>query len=351
MKMMKQDDKEILYEYGDIPTFSVIMPIYNGERYLDKAIRSVISQTEKSWELILINDGSIDSSVEICQKYADADNRIILFNKENSGVSDSRNKGLDIAKGDWILFLDADDWFEPFFMLEMKKKIEESSFDFYICNYFEAIDEKRKKPARSLTFGKIENLVFSEIAEASLRQTQWKGEEYYGNLRPVWAKCFKKEYIEKNKLRFYSQLKIGEDMLFVLEYMKYIESICFINHPVYNYRDNACSVMRSNKWNSNEQGKLYFYKAEEIVGKIVDEAAKADLWLETAEVDWRALHASDIGFMQKIILFRKLLDDELYIRFSERRKAVFCLMFLSYCRIQKHMLKKRIEKQHYDIYS
>lgn len=211
--------------------------------------------------------------------------------------------------------------------------------------------------------------MFSEIAEASLRQTQWKGEEYYGNLRPVWAKCFKKEYIEKNKLRFYSQLKIGEDMLFVLEYMKYIESICFINHPVYNYRDNACSVMRSNKWNSNEQGKLYFYKAEEIVGKIVDEAAKADLWLETAEVDWRALHASDIGFMQKIILFRKLLDDELYIRFSERntyafsskrqrifvglirRKAVFCLMFLSYCRIQKHMLKKRIEKQHYDIYS
>ena len=75
MKMMKQDDKEILYEYGDIPTFSVIMPIYNGERYLDKAIRSVISQTEKSWELILINDGSIDSSVEICQKYADADSK------------------------------------------------------------------------------------------------------------------------------------------------------------------------------------------------------------------------------------------------------------------------------------
>lgn len=363
---MKKDRKKIICENREIPAFSVIMPIYNGEAYLDYAISSVMSQTEHSWELIAVNDGSTDTSSEMCKKYVEKDNRIRLIEKEKSGVSDSRNKGLEVAKGKWIIFLDADDWFEENFLYELKRKIDELPYDFYICNYYNAIDEKQKFQARDITFNKMETFVFSEIANASLRQSQWKKKEYYGNLRTVWAKCFKREYINKNHIRFCSQLTVGEDMLFVLEYLKYINNICYINYPLYNYRYNPISVMHSRKWNGNMQGKLYFYKVEEVVGNIVGEGAKADLWLETAEEDWKVLYTSDIGFLSIITIFRKLMRDELYIRFSKkgtfvysskkqriyveliRRKAVLCLMLLSYCRVQKCRYKSRKEMLHFN---
>ena len=330
--------------------------------YLEQSIDSVISQTEESWELILINDGSTDSSSEICKRYVAMDNRIMLIEKEKSGVSDSRNKGLEIAKGEWIVFLDADDWLEVNLLCEFKKKIIESSFDFYICNYFDAFNKKQKRCAWNITIDRMEKLPFNELAEISLRQSQRKKEKWYGGFRSVWAKCFKREHIKNNNLRFFSHLKIGEDMIFVLEYMKYIENIGFINNPLYNYRDNPSSVMHKRKWSGNEEGKLYFSKAEEIVGDIVGEGAKADLWLETAEYDWKVLIASDMCFWQKVTILRELMQDELYIRFSKknaytysrkkqmiyasliRRKAAILLMLLNYYRIGKKDIKCWIEK-------
>ena len=89
---------------------SIIIPIYNADKYLAKCINSVISQTYTSWELLLINDGSTDKSLEICNSFALKDSRISIINKSNSGVADTRNKGLDQAKGDYIIFLDADDY-------------------------------------------------------------------------------------------------------------------------------------------------------------------------------------------------------------------------------------------------
>ena len=360
--IMGQIEKKVLYHYSNTPMFSIIMPIYNGETYLDNAITSVIIQTEQSWELILINDGSTDSSLEICKKYVSIDKRVRLLEKRNSGVSDSRNKGLEMARGEWILFLDADDWFETKFLYELKKRIMDSSFDFYICNYYDAIDEKQKNSAKKSTFEKIDKVVFGKMADVILRQTQGEKIEYYGNLRVVWAKCFKREYIKRNHIQFCPQLKIGEDMLFVLEYIKYVESIYYINCPLYNYRDNPFSVMRSRKWSGIGQGKLYFSKVEEVVGNIVEESAKADLWLETAEEDWRVLHVSNLNLIRKVMIFREIMQDELYIRFSHknaymysskkqklytwliRNQMAFGLMLLSYCRIQKHKVKYQIKK-------
>ncbi len=369
MKIVQQDERAILSGHKDFPMFSVIMPIYNGERYLEQAIISVMTQTEDAWELILINDGSIDSSSDICRKYAAMDSRILLIEKEKSGVSDSRNKGLDIAKGEWIVFLDADDWFEINLLYEFKKRIVQSSFDFYVCNYFDVFGEKEKKCARGYTIDRIEKILFSELAEMSLRQSQWKNKVWYGGFRSVWAKCFKREYINKNNLRFFPQLKIGEDMIFVLEYMKYIENVEFINGPLYNYRDNPISVMHKRVWGGNEEGKLYFSKAEEIVGNIVGEGAKADLWLETAEYDWKVLTISNTCFLQKITILRELMQDELYVRFSKkdtykysskkqmiyaaliRRKAALSLMMLNYCYLKKKSIKRWIDKAQCNVHN
>lgn len=94
------------------PIISIIVPVYNTEKYLDKCIQSVLAQTYTNWELLLIDDGSTDSSGAICDKYAAEDNRIRVFHKENGGVSSARNLGLDNAQGEWISFVDADDWIE-----------------------------------------------------------------------------------------------------------------------------------------------------------------------------------------------------------------------------------------------
>ena len=91
---------------------SIIVPVYNTEKYLDRCIQSILSQTYTDFELLLINDGSTDSSGAICDKYAEQDSRVRVFHKENGGVSSARNVGLDNAKGEWVTFCDSDDWVE-----------------------------------------------------------------------------------------------------------------------------------------------------------------------------------------------------------------------------------------------
>ena len=95
-----------------MPTISIIIPVYNSERYLRQCIESVIAQTFEDWEAILVNDGSKDGSLAICQEYAAKDKRIKVIDKPNGGVSSARNKGLEIAQGDWITFMDSDDWLD-----------------------------------------------------------------------------------------------------------------------------------------------------------------------------------------------------------------------------------------------
>lgn len=92
---------------------SVIVPVYNAEKYISKCIDSILSQTFKDFELILINDGSTDNSDLICGKYASIDNRVKVFHKQNGGAGSARNLGVQKAVGDWIMFVDADDWIEP----------------------------------------------------------------------------------------------------------------------------------------------------------------------------------------------------------------------------------------------
>ena len=95
------------------PLLSVIVPVYNAEKYLDRCVRSIVNQTYKNLEIILINDGSTDRSGAMCDEWADADARIQVVHSENHGVSHARNMGLDLARGDWITFVDNDDWIEP----------------------------------------------------------------------------------------------------------------------------------------------------------------------------------------------------------------------------------------------
>ena len=110
---------------------SIIVPVYNAERYLHRCIDSVLAQTYTNFELLLINDGSKDNSGEICDKYAVKDSRIRVFHKENGGVSSARNMGIDEAKGEWLSFIDSDDWIEPTMYEKMLQELIGNNAD--IC--------------------------------------------------------------------------------------------------------------------------------------------------------------------------------------------------------------------------
>ncbi len=333
--------------------FSVIIPVFNGENYLRQAIESVIYQRYNGWELIVVNDGSTDNSLIIGEEYAERDERITVLTKDNSGVSDARNLGLKQAIGDWVLFLDADDWLEESYLAELNKMICNQNADLYICNHYKAFETERHC-IREITVIKADCAEIQRMIEVSLRQSQWHGEEWYGDLRSACGKCFNRQLIQEKQLEFISGLKIGEDMVFVLRYLQYISSVCFINKPFYNYRYNPQSVMNTKSWEGKEQGKWYFQAVESLVGQSVPEGAKADLWLETAERDWDNIHLSKRTWRERYSLFQELFEDELYQRFSIkgcyeyssrkqeiyafliRKKWIVLLMVLSYSRMLKH---------------
>ena len=114
---------------------SIIVPIYNVEKYLRQCLDSILRQTFRPLEIILVNDGSTDGSDTICQEYAKIDERIVYLKKENGGVSDARNVGLDAVTSDYVLFIDSDDWIEPTYVEVLYEKIEEYQADIVFQNY------------------------------------------------------------------------------------------------------------------------------------------------------------------------------------------------------------------------
>ena len=117
------------------PAVSIIVPVYNTERFLNRCIDSVLAQTYSDWELLLVDDGSTDSSGSICDEYATQDSRIRVFHKENGGVSSARNLGLDYARGEWITFVDSDDYIAPDMIEKLYETQKRNNADITVCGY------------------------------------------------------------------------------------------------------------------------------------------------------------------------------------------------------------------------
>jgi glycosyltransferase involved in cell wall biosynthesis len=197
---------------------SVIVPIYNTEKYLDRCIQSILAQTYTDFELLLVDDGSTDTSGAICDKYAEQDSRVRVFHKENGGVSSARNMGLDNAQGEWVTFVDADDWLENGYLEIFMKNTEELT-----CQSFHSYYEGQKEAWDTTIYNTngINNYI----------------EQLYNKriLGYCWGILFKTQIIRDNNIKFYSDVKFREDEIFVLEYISYIKGITFINEYGYNY--------------------------------------------------------------------------------------------------------------------
>ena len=197
---------------------SIIVPVYKVEEYLDECVKSIVAQSFKDFELLLIDDGSPDNCPAICDSWAKKDSRIKVIHKENGGVGSARNEGLEIASGKWVWFIDSDDTIEEN-ALALLSELFSQNPDLIVFN-----KEKNE-------FYKKDNCFF---------------DDYYFKYRfgfEPWNKLYKLSIIRENGLRFDTEEKIGEDLLFNIIYYNYAEKYLFTNLKLYNYRIREDSAM------------------------------------------------------------------------------------------------------------
>lgn len=186
--------------------FSIIVPVYNVEKYLAKCLDSLINQTYTNIEIICINDGSTDNSLEILNEYVRVDSRNIVINQENQGVSVARNKALEAATGDYILFVDSDDWIELNACEILNAELENKPQDLIIFNH-------------------------SIVTKKAVRPAKYLG----GNKFAFWAACYKTDIIKNNNIKFPENIKISEDHFFRYNFLYYARKIKYIDKCLYSY--------------------------------------------------------------------------------------------------------------------
>lgn len=209
---------------------SIIVPVYKVEKYLPYCIDSVLVQTFTDWELLLIEDGSPDRCGMICDDYAERDRRIRVFHVENGGVGRARNIGMMQAQGEWVTFIDSDDWVAPDFITSLIQPVmDDSDLDFIhggCQNYQENVG-----------YSINQRYDYYSGEDACVLLNQFRG--------LVVSKLFKKSIISNFNLHFDEQMKIAEDYVFTLDYLAFVRRYCFIESTGYFYRYRPNSATKS----------------------------------------------------------------------------------------------------------
>lgn len=210
---------------------SIIVPIYNAERYLNGCIDSILRSSYRDFELFLINDGSTDNSLRICQDYARADRRIYLIDQKNRGASAARNRGLELCRGDWIVFVDADDMIGPDFLSLVAQKGPETDMILFDHSSVRREFDSAALPAECQRFEETDCL---KMVERILVAKQFRSG---GNVdfRIACAKAYRRSIIEAYHIRFLPEVFYGEDLLFNLEYQLRMRRCVYIPYTAYFY--------------------------------------------------------------------------------------------------------------------
>lgn len=213
-----------------MPSVSVIVPVFNKEKYIKRTIESVLRQTYKDFELILINDGSTDFSKDILIEYKNKDSRIVLIDQENKGVSSSRNFGIDLAKSKYLSFLDADDEIHECFLEKMLATIEDSNV--CCCGHFDVFTGVKVKPKMKFYQGDIlEKYIYNKCTPNT---NSW---------------LIKKEFLEKYKIKFNTNISWGEDMDFFSRILLHEKNVKIIEEYLTCYHQNYPESLSQNEVN------------------------------------------------------------------------------------------------------
>lgn len=301
---------------------SVIIPVYNAEKYIEKCVTSLVNGTYKNIEVILINDASCDNSFFLCNQLKQQYSCIRLLNNEqNRGVSHTRNRGLQEATGELIMFTDSDDWVEANYIQDMVKQYHINENALIICGYINHDEVKNGctdifawKDFEGVQKVRIENALYQLYEQRLLQQ--------------LWNKIFQREIIEEHNIRFDETISIGEDFRFLLQYIKAadIKEIVKYNYPLYHYsRDNQGSLMTKYGQEKIEEP-LYNFRllyelmnyskseVEELVRKQKDEI----IFL----YGYAIMHNGTLTEKEKIHLMKENIGDEWKNSYKKNKKLL-----------------------------
>ena len=226
------------------PKISIVVPVYNKDRILDKSISSIIAQTYKNFEIIIINDGSSDNSLELCKIWSEKDNRIKVFTQKNKGVSEARNSGVKKCTGEWIGFVDPDDWVEPYWL---ERIVDNLNSDLVIWSYYRDVSRNTEEIVKE------EIIDFKDTERISMQNNSNRIIGLDSKLLyPLWNKLFKRSIIEQYDLKF-EPISCWEDACFVCDYLTKVESVFIMKDLYYHYCVVECQEsLSTQKYTSNK---------------------------------------------------------------------------------------------------
>ncbi|MBB3110557.1 glycosyltransferase involved in cell wall biosynthesis [Paenibacillus phyllosphaerae] len=276
---------------------SVIVPVYNAEKYLDKCIKSVINQTFTKIEIILVNDGSTDASINICNSYSN-DPRVKIINKKNEGLSAARQSGIDIAAGTFFCTIDADDYMEEHYIETLYSKIVEESADICVCATVHHRGDNSKifgfnphLSTKQMTKSDIEN-EYSQLLQT-----------YY--MSDSWNKLYRKEFVTKSGVKFCLPKEYkGNDLLFNHLLMLHLPKIAVVNEALYHYFVLEGTLSRR-KNERLQQGFMF------ILDKLVKEVEQLDYSLKLGK---------ELGKLYVMYMYLVVLEHYKYESVSKKRK-------------------------------
>ncbi|MBQ8164292.1 MAG: glycosyltransferase family 2 protein [Clostridia bacterium] len=246
---------------------SVVVPIYKVEKYLDRCVGSIINQTYKNLEIVLVDDGSPDNCPAMCEAWAEKDSRIKVVHKKNGGLPDARNAGIDVVTGEYLLFVDSDDWIEPQTVAELVEVIEEKNVDFVT---FGAVWDGRAgiPDGTPCTYEKSRQVGKGYYDKARIQKEIYPRvlvtpDLYFG---PILSACFsiyRKEFLDKNGIRFDAEIKYCEDHVYNCRVAVFAESFYVTDKHYYHYCFNGASISQSfhaDAWDIAKKRCTYFEK-------------------------------------------------------------------------------------------
>jgi len=301
---------------------SVIVPVYNASDYLEECLNSIISQTYKDLEIILIDDGSTDDSGTICDRYKEQDGRIVVIHQDNKGVSNARNRGLEIASGQLITFVDSDDTIDPNMIITLYNDLTDNQASVVISSYSTLKDEYLKPVGNSGTI-----FVFSKD-EAIINLIS--GKYFIGGL---CTKLYKSDIIKT--CRMDENLKINEDVLMNYHVFENSEKILFHDTCLYHYRANFYGA-------TNSVDQIRGRADEFYVAKSIYESSKGKAYYEAAE---KRYYVSMLNYYQSYImsarkkdkkaiqLKQQLKNEKATRKLRTKPQRIRCFLFISFPRI------------------
>ena len=307
------------------PKVSIIVPIYNVEKYLDRCMNSLVNQTLKDIEIIMVDDGSPDNCPKMCDEWAKKDSRIKVVHKKNGGLGYARNSGLDVAMGEYVAFVDSDDYVDLGMYEKLYKAAEENNNDAVFCGFKKEFSPNRFIECKECdTYTEYSSDKMNELVLDFIAAPPHCKSEYIHDMS-VWHSIYKRSVIEENNIRFISERDYAsEDIPFQIDFLKCCKKIGFIPNIFYVYCYNGGSLTKSFKPEKFKKIQALYYLLKERTQEIDKDSLRAKrLLIGYVRAMIRLIVTLEITKAQKLEYIRNIITSNIWNEIKPIYKASF----------------------------